>query len=155
MRPALDRRRFGAAALAAVALAGWSAGPAAAQAVYTPPRGAPERAAILDAVRAAVGEGLQIQRPGLVVTHLGVLDGAFAYAIVQPLTPDGAPVDYAATPFAAAWAAGGHQDVARVFLSAAGGGGWSVAEVDFGSTDPVGAAWAAAHGAPQALFDAP
>lgn len=149
-RGEITRRALMAGGVAFAAIG--AASPAVAQVVYTPPRGAPERTAILDVVRAAVGEGLQIQRPGLVVSRMSVIEDAFAYVVAQPLTPDGAPIDYATTPFAEDYAAGLYDDVVMVFLTYADGA-WTVAEIDFGPTDWLAPSWADAYGAPRALVE--
>lgn len=123
---------------------------AAQTSIYTPPRGSAERTEILDALRATVGETFGYGRPGLVVETLNVADGAFAYVVAQPLTPDGSPIDYASTAFAAAAASGRHADIVFAFLTH-DGDAWSITETAFGALETPGLDWVRVHSAPSSL----
>ena len=131
-----------AALLALLALAG----PAGAQGgVRTPPPGSPERAAILDAARAAVHEQLR-QPVRFRVDHLRVR-GGWAFLQATPQRPDGRPPDYRGTPYQEAMDAGAFDDQATALLRREGAA-WRVVAFNLGATDVVWEPWAREFGCP-------
>lgn len=122
---------------------------AEAQAVLVPPRGSPLRAALLDAFRASVSA--RIGGPvEFEVSALRVLRD-WAYVSARPRRPGGAPIDWAATPFAEAMRADAMSDLTLGLLRRSGGV-WRVVETAIGPTDVAWIDWIARHRAPRAVF---
>ena len=117
--------------------------------LHTPETGTPERAAVLDSAREAIGGGGG-GRARVVVEHLAVEDHwAFLYAHMQ--ASDGGPVDYARTPLAEAAEAGFVSQVYAGLLQKEDGE-WVVRAQAIGPTDMAWQPWAEEYGAPEALF---
>src|SRR5687768_2333569 len=82
-------------------LLAFAAGVEAQQRSHTPPRGSPERQALMDALREPVQR--ELGTPVIFqVRELRVL-GDWAFADVSPRNPDGTPLDYSDTPMEEAW----------------------------------------------------
>lgn len=128
---------------------GWAA-PLPAQEVVTPPPGSDERRHVLDAARPVVAADLGGQPLVFVVHTLRIVDG-WALLEAQPQQPGGRPIDYRATAFAEAVAAGVFDDWVAVLLRQQNGS-WQVVTHVIGATDYPPAAWARAFPAPAALF---
>jgi hypothetical protein len=139
LRPAL---------LLALALA--FAVPAAAQRARTPERGSPERAAIMDGLRAAVAEEIGVTLR-FEVNDLRVLNG-WAFADVKPIDPRGGErYDFAGTPLEDEWKDGMMDDGIYALLRLRNGR-WTAVEVVIGPTDVAWESWDDEFGAPSRLF---
>jgi len=114
------------------------------EAVIDVPAETPLYATLVEATRAAVAAELQ-QPVALEVTLLRT-QGDFAFLAARVQQPDGAPIDFRATVYDAAIAAGlfdGPQLWAFLQNSA---GEWQVIEHDIGPTDAWFFGWPSAHG---------
>ncbi|MCP5238198.1 MAG: hypothetical protein H6945_20920 [Zoogloeaceae bacterium] len=78
--------------------------------------------------------------------------GAWAYLSGRPLTADGAPIDYSATPFAEDMAEGFLDDNFVALLHFDAIRGWSITELALGATDAPFVDWPARHGVPRQLI---
>lgn len=117
--------------------------------VYTPERGSPERANLMDAIRKPVQT--ELGRPVIfVVRHLKI-SGEWAFAILEPRNPDGSPMDYRGTPFEEDYAAGMMSNTV-IALVEKHIDDWRVAEVVIGATDVPYGGWWRQYGAPRAIF---
>jgi len=114
-----------------------------------PPRGSPERAAIMDAARGPVSADLG-QPVIFVVDHLRS-DGNFAYLQAVPHQPGGAPLDWMTTPFARDWQGDFMSDIVMVLLRRSDGR-WQVIDHVVGPTDVHWVSWMEDYGLPPALF---
>lgn len=114
-----------------------------------PPRGSPERAAIMDAARAPVSADLG-QHVIFVVDRLRS-DGNFAYLQAVPHQPGGAPLDWMTTPFAREWQGDFMSDIVMVLLRRSDGR-WQVIDHVVGPTDVYWVSWMEDYGLPPALF---
>jgi hypothetical protein len=126
------------------------ASPAAAQRAHTPERGSPERAAIMDGLRAAVAEEIGVALR-FEVNDLRVLNG-WAFADVKPIDPrGGARSDYAGTPLEEEWKEGLMDDGIYALLRLRNGR-WTIVELVIGPTDVSWESWDDEFGAPPQLF---
>lgn len=117
--------------------------------VYTPPPGDKERAAIMDAVRAAVMP--QLHKPVKFLVHeLNLLED-WAFLVATPQRPDGRPFDYRDTIYAEQIREGAFDDRLDALLQFRSGR-WTVVTVVIGATDVVWESWSKDYGAPQAIF---
>ncbi|OIP85638.1 MAG: hypothetical protein AUK37_04065 [Rhodobacterales bacterium CG2_30_65_12] len=80
--------------------------------------------------------------------------GAWAYLGGVPTQPDGAPLDWLATPFAPDWQADAMSDVVMV-LMAEENSAWRVVDSVIGPTDVAWYGWVAQYGLPETLFYEP
>lgn len=140
-------RRGWLAGCGALAAAGWAVG-AGAQ-VARPPRGSPERAAILEALRApvarAIGGSIEFQ-----VSEIRTF-GDWAYVSATPRRPGGKPIDWSRTRFAADMQADMMSDLVLGLLRRRGAG-WRVVAHAIGPTDVAWIDWIERHGAPKRVF---
>ncbi|HEX6040578.1 hypothetical protein [Longimicrobium sp.] len=119
---------------------------------HTPPRGSPERQALMDALRETVRR--EVGRPAIFeVRELRVL-GEWAFADVDPRNPDGTPLDYRGTPMEEAWREGMMSDGMYALLRRRDGR-WRVVRHVIGPTDVSWIGWDEAFRAPRALFPYP
>jgi hypothetical protein len=119
---------------------------------HTPARGTPERQALMDALRGRMRQ--ELGKPMIFeVNELRVV-GDWAFAMVIPRKPDGAPFDYSGTPMEEGWREG-FVDDASVALLRRERGAWRVVELAIGPTDVAWIGWDEAHGAPRAVFPYP
>ncbi len=145
MIPILPVRRL---ALALCLLAA-SAAPALAQGATEPPRGSPERRAIMDALREAVAPSLR--KPVIFeVSHLRVR-GSHAFLIGIPRKPDGTAFDYAGTEFQEAINEGMFDDWIYALCIRASGR-WTCPDVGIGATDVGWLDLIGRRGAPESIF---
>ena len=121
----------------------------AAQGVYTPKQGSPERKQIVDALRVVVAKELGKS----VVFRIDALHVENGWAFLRgiPLKQSGEPMDYRGTPFQKSIDAGTFDDWICALLKKEGKG-WRVMEQVIGATDVPFADWAKRYGAPPALF---
>lgn len=126
--------------------------PARAAEVWSPARGSPERARILDAARPVfereVGGPVEF-----VVTTLNVMDG-WAYGDVRLQRPGGTPIDWRRTPFADSFREGVLETEHNLFLLAWRDGAWTPVEHAIGPTDVAWDWWRQQRGLPAELFGA-
>jgi hypothetical protein len=137
--------------LLAVLLLGF-AREAGAQRPHTPPRGSPERQALMDALRGTVRR--ELGKPAIFeVRELRVL-GDWAFADVTPLEPDGSPFDFRGTPMEEAWREGFVDDGMYALLRRRDGR-WRVVRHAIGPTDVAWMGWEDELRVPRALFPYP
>ena len=117
--------------------------------VYTPKAGAPERKAILDAIRIPVEKRLD-QAVAFKVEVMNI-KGDWAFVRGVPQRPDGSKIDYRQTVYREAVENGAFDDwfCALVRLRA---GKWQVVTYAIGATDVVWEPWARQYKAPRAIF---
>lgn len=145
MPASLTRRSLIAATLCLTAANGVGAG---AEVLRLPP-GAPERRAILDALRAPVAAAIG-GRIEFAVNELRVL-GDWAYVAATPRRPGGRPIDWSRTRYAAAMRADAMSDLVLGLLRR-DGGGWRVVVHAIGPTDVAWIEWIDRYGAPKRVF---
>ena len=117
--------------------------------LHTPAAGSSERKAILNALRVPVERQLK-QSVVFKVQRLTV-DRGWAFALGQPIRPNGKPVDYKKTPYARALKDGFFDDSFSALLHSSGGS-WRVATYNIGATDVEWVDWDTKYGAPPAIF---
>jgi len=122
---------------------------AAAQGVYTPEKGSPERKAILDALRVPVEKQLK-QKVVFAAENFNVL-GNWAFIGGQPQSPDGGSPDYSGTAYARAKAEGFFDNNIFALLKKTGGT-WKVVKYQIGCTDVCYLPWQKQYKAPKAVF---
>ncbi|WP_421725332.1 hypothetical protein [Bauldia sp.] len=113
--------------------------------VTTPPRGSPQRSAILDGVRPMVQA--EVGAPVEFVVHQMRVVGDWAFVLLSPQRPGGAPIDYRYTRYGEA-VAGGFFDNQVSALLRQSPSGWLVYEYDLGATDVPWVGWADYHPVP-------
>lgn len=119
---------------------------------HTPPRGSPERQALMDALRSVVRS--ELGKPAIFeVNELRVL-GDWAFADVNPRNPDGSPFDFRGTPMEEGWREGFVDDGMYAVLRRQGGR-WRVVRHAIGPTDVAWIAWEEELRLPRALFPYP
>ncbi|WP_417667888.1 hypothetical protein [Roseibium sp.] len=116
---------------------------------YTPQRGSAERKALMDAARVPIGNELG-QRVIFVVSVLRT-DGNWAYLQGTPVQPNGKPLNWLRTPFAADWRADVMSDVVMVLMRKSGSS-WQVMDYVIGPTDVHWYGWLDVYGLPEAFF---
>ena len=119
-----------------------------AQRAYTPPAGSPERKAIMDVLRVPVEADLR-QKVIFKVQHLRIV-GAWAFARVVPIRPDGSDIDYTRTKYRDDLAEGAFDGEGEALLRN-NGGGWRLLEWRFGASDTEVDIWLEKYSAPAAL----
>jgi len=124
--------------------------PSQAQDIYTPQRGDPERAAILDAVRPAVETRL-FPPIEFVVSTMNV-SGPWAYVVLQPQRPGGGAIDPLTTRVAEDARAGMLDGLTTDALLLYRYDRWNLIAWSIGATDVVWDPWPQWYGAPRALF---
>ncbi|MEZ5423587.1 MAG: hypothetical protein R2682_10910 [Pyrinomonadaceae bacterium] len=120
-----------------------------AQSVYTPEKGTPERAAILDTLRVPVERKLK-QKIVFVADHFNVL-GSWAFVSGSLQTPDGGAPDFSRTVYAEAMEAGAFDNNYFALLKKTSGK-WRVTVYQIGCTDVCYLPWAKQYKAPKAVF---
>jgi hypothetical protein len=119
---------------------------------HSPPRGSPERQALMDALRETVRR--ELGKPAVFeVRELRVL-GDWAFADVSPRKPDGSPFDYRGTPMEEAWREGFMDDGMFAVLRRQDGR-WRVVRHAIGPTDVAWIGWDRELRAPRAIFPYP
>ena len=115
----------------------------------TPARGTDLRKALMAAAR----EPIEAEIGQSIVFVASVLrtDGTWAYLQAVPHNPDGSPIDWAKTPFAAEMKKGVMSDTAMVLMRKVQGE-WTVNDYIFGPTDVYWLNWANAYELDEALF---
>ncbi|HLM69714.1 MAG TPA: hypothetical protein VK358_19380 [Longimicrobium sp.] len=119
---------------------------------HTPPRGSPERQALMDALRETVGR--ELGKPVIFHVHQLRVLGDWAFVDVSPLQPDGSPFDFRGTPMEKAWREGFVDDFTYAVLRRQGGR-WRVVRHAIGPTDVAWMAWEEELRLPRALFPYP
>lgn len=117
---------------------------------WTPPRGSPIRAAIMDTLRPLIEA--EVGAPVVLIVKALNVEGAFAFASVTPVRPGGQAIDWSRTRHARAMAADAMSDVSQALLTG-GDQNWSVVEFAFGPTDVPWEAWVSSHRVPRRLFE--
>lgn len=123
--------------------------PAHAQQIIEIQKGAPERKAILDVVRASVERRLGI-KVIFVVERLAVY-GDWAYADLHPRTEAGKRIDYRQTLYAKDYIPDLDSDAVDVLLRR-DGSSWSIVQEAFLPTDVVWEEWVKTYNVPRKLF---
>ena len=118
-------------------------------ALVIPNPGSPERAAILDSARDAIGE--EIGRTVQFVVERLAVQGQWAFLYAHMQASDGGPVDYARTPMAEAAEAGYVSQVYAGLLEKEDGE-WVVRAQSIGPTDMAWQPWAEEYGVSEELF---
>ena len=121
-------------------------------AATTPKAGSAERKAMMDALRVPVQKFLK-QRVIFVVNRLNVQRG-WGFVIAVPEQPNGKPIDFSHTRYAAAVRAGAF-DGQAIGLLKKSGNRWRVVTYNIGATDVVYEDWDRKFGAPRAIFGLP
>lgn len=124
-------------------------GAAAAQTVYTPEKGSPERKAILDALRIPVERELR-QKIIFAAEHFNVA-GNWAFLGGDPQSPDGGRPNYRRTPYQRAIDSDMFDNNFFAILKKSGGK-WRVIHYDIGCTDVCYADWWRRYKAPKSIF---
>ncbi len=149
MTPCRTKPLFSIAYLALILLLGLC--PAHAQdALHSPPKGSPERKAIMDALRLPVEKELK-QKLTFVTHRLKVQDG-WAFLSGRPQQLSGKPVDYSITKHAEMVAEGMFDD-GIVALLRKKGNAWRVVVYEIGCTDVCYEDWWQKYNAPKAIFE--
>jgi hypothetical protein len=117
---------------------------------WEPPRGSPERAAILDALRPMVED--DVGPPVVFLVSRINAEHGYAFVSATPQRPGDVPIDWSRTRFAEAFAADAMSDMVLALLSDTGGG-WQVLEYAIGPTDVVWEEWIEKYRLPRRLFD--
>ncbi len=116
---------------------------------YTPARGTAERKAIMDAARGPVSN--DIGQTVIFVVKVLNSDGHWAYLQAKPVQPNGNPLNWNKTRYAADWQADVMSDTVMVLLSK-DGGSWHAVDHIVGPTDVYWYGWIEQYGLPEALF---
>jgi hypothetical protein len=137
-------------AFALLALLG--VGTAAAQAVLSPPKGAPLRAEVLNALRPTVEK----ETGGRVLFAVHALNvmGVWAYVSCEPLRPNGEKVDWRKTKFRRDFEADMFSGLVLALLRKQGEG-WKAVELAMGPTDVAWIEWQKKYKLPSDLFKGP
>jgi hypothetical protein len=114
-----------------------------------PPRGSPERAAILATLRTLVEADLGA--PIAFRLSRIEVDGEWAYVAAVP-TRGGQPLDWATTRFADAFAKDTMSNRVLALFHRESDGSWRTAEYALGPTDVAWVDWIGKYGAPRSLF---
>ncbi len=120
-----------------------------AQTAYEPPKGSPERKAILDALRIPVERDLK-QKVIFVADDFNV-QGTWAFVGGRPQTADGGQPDYSKTQYADAVDSGAFDNNLFALLRKTAGK-WKVTTYAIGCTDVCYADWWRRYRAPKAIF---
>ena len=131
------------------AAAPWLSAPSDAQSIVVIERGAPERTAILDVVRASVQRRLGI-KVIFQVERLAVF-GDWAFAGLRPRTEAGKRIDYRRTLIAKDFDPEQDSDTVDVLLRR-DGAAWKIVEEAFLPTDVVWEEWQEKNKLPRELF---
>ena len=115
-----------------------------------PARGSADRAAIMDAARGPITA--ELDHTVIFVVSTLRTDGEWAYLDATPVNPDGSPLDWKATPFAEAQAAGMMEDNVLVLLRKKGKD-WKMVDYVIGPSDVYWLNWIDQYGLPKALFN--
>ena len=126
--------------------------PAAAQAVVSPPKGAPLRAEVLNALRPTVEK----ETGGRVLFAVHALNvmGEWAYVSGEPLRPNGEKVDWRKTKYRRAFEADMFSGLVLALLRKQGDG-WKLTELAVGPTDVAWIEWAKKYKLSNDLFKGP
>jgi len=138
--------------LAFALLALLSMGPAAAQAVVSPPKGAPLRTEVLNALRPAIEK--ETGGSVIFVVHALNVMGEWGYVDAEPRRPNGDKVDWRKTKFREAYEADMFSGLILALLHKQSAG-WQVIEIAIGPTDVAWIEWQQQHKLPEALFKGP
>lgn len=122
---------------------------AAAQTVYTPEKGSPERKAILDALRVPVEKQLK-QKVIFAAENFNVYSN-WAFIGGAPQSADGGKLNYSGTRYAQAQAAGMFDSNIFALLKKTAGA-WKVITFQIGCTDVCYLPWQKQYKAPKAVF---
>src|SRR4051794_38415350 len=126
-----------------------AASAAAAQGVYTPEKGSPERKAILDALRLPVEK--RLKQKVIFATDNFNVSGNWAFIAGQPQAPDGGRPDYSRTSYADAVSSGMFDSNIFALLKKTAGA-WRVVTFQIGCTDVCFLPWQKQYKAPKAVF---
>lgn len=121
----------------------------AAQSVYTPAKGAPERAAILGALRVPVEKELK-QKIVFQIDNFKI-QGNWAFLNGAPQNANGGKPNYKGTKYQTAIDAGAFDNNFSALLKKTGGK-WKVVAHAIGCTDVCYEGWAGEYKAPKAIF---
>lgn len=127
----------------------WCAACVSAQTAYTPAKNAPERRAILDALRAPVEKQLK-QKIIFNVEHFKI-QGNWAFVGGEPQNASGGKPDYRNTPYREAIDAGAFDNNFFALLRKSGSK-WRVVTYAVGCTDVCYSTWHSDYRAPKAIF---
>ena len=115
----------------------------------TPGRGSDERRMIMDAARGPIAT--DIGQSVIFIVDILRSDGHWAYLQARPVQPNGKPIDWATTRYAADWQADAMSDTVMVLLST-DGGAWHTVDHIVGPTDVYWYGWIDQYQLPEALF---
>ncbi len=121
-----------------------------AQKAHTPATGSEERQAIMDALRGAAEKDLR-RKVIFKVDRLRVA-GDWAYARVEPIQPNGDPIDFSKTKYREQVELGAFDPQGEALLRLEEDG-WHVLEWIFGGTDVASAEWPGKYRLPKSLLD--
>jgi hypothetical protein len=122
---------------------------AAAQKIYTPGKGSPERAAIFAALRVTVSKELK-QSVSFLANDFKI-QGNWAFINGQAQNPKGGAINWKITEYQSAIDDGVFDDNLSALLNKTGGK-WRVVDHAIGCTDVCYLGWDTKHQAPSALF---
>jgi hypothetical protein len=114
-----------------------------------PPRGSPERAAVLDALRPAVERDLG--PPVMFRIERMNVEGAWAFVSATPMR-NGEPLDWSRTRFAKLIAQDAMSDAILALLRRGPSGAWRVVEYALGPTDVTWEEWIPKHRLSRSFF---
>lgn len=120
-----------------------------AKAYTTPARGTAERRAIMNAARGPIVD--DIGQNVIFVVRVLRTDGRWAYLQATPVQPNGQPLDWTRTRYAADWNADMMSDTVMVLLNF-DNDVWRVIDHIVGPTDVYWQGWIEQHHLPEALF---
>jgi hypothetical protein len=129
-----------------------AAAPAAAEPIVAPPKGAPLRAEVLNALRPSVEK--ETGGTVIFVVHALNVMGEWAYADVEPLRSNGAKIDWRKTKFRRDFEADMFSGLVLALLRKQAEG-WKVVELAMGPTDVAWIEWAKQYKLPNDLFKGP
>ena len=124
-------------------------GPVVLGPIETPQRGSAERKALMDAARVPVVA--DIGQNVIFLVDLLRSDGEWAYLQATPLQPDGQPLNWTTTNFAADWQMDAMSDTVMVLLNKVDGV-WQAVDHVVGPTDVYWYGWIEQYQLPENLF---
>jgi hypothetical protein len=145
-----NHMRTGLLAFALLTLIG--VGTAAAQAIVSPPKGAPLRSEVLNALRPTVEK--ETAGPVIFVVQALNVMGEWAYVEADPRRPNGGKIDWRQTKFRRDFEADMFSGLVLALLRKQGGS-WKVVELAMGPTDVAWIEWAKQFKLPNDLFKGP
>jgi hypothetical protein len=120
-----------------------------AQKAHTPATGTEERQAIMDALRETEKD---LRRKVIFKVDRLRVAGDWAYARVEPIQPNGNPIDFSKTKYREQVELGAFDPQGEALLRL-GDEGWEVLEWVFGGTDVASAEWPGKYRLPKSLLE--